>query len=220
MAARPAFGEDTAVMVSDMNADNLRPTAEQRRPDLLMRLAGPSSVEDLAKLWVDAESSRRASESPPSESAPSESRPSKSRPSSPDQGPDLRVTRGRLTALIGHTGTIPLIARLGDQPAAMTVVVQGRAEDGGSDQPEPGLAHVTMVAVRPDLWGRRYGEGVLRHAMERAARQGYRRAQLWTPASNSRARSLYERLGWAQSGRERKTEEHELLIHYALDLTD
>lgn len=191
-------------MVSDMNADNLRPTAEQRRPDLLMRLAGPSSVDDLAKLWVDAESSRRASESP----------------SSPDHALDLRVITRRLTALIGHTGTIPLIARLGDQPAAMTVVVQGRADDGASDDPEPGLAHVTMVAVRPDLWGHRYGEGVLRHAVERAARQGYRRAQLWTPASNRRARSLYERLGWTLSGRERQTEDGELLIHYELDLTD
>ncbi len=192
-------------MVSDMNADNLRPTAERRRPDLLMRLAGPSSVDDLAKLWVDAESARRESESPSS---------------NPDHSPDLKVTRSRLTALIGHTGTIPLIARLGDQPAAMTVVVQGRADDGASDQPEPGLAHVTMVAVRPDLWGRGYGESVLRHAVERAARQGYRRAQLWTPANNSRARSLYERLGWKPSGRQRHTEDHELLIHYELDLAD
>jgi ribosomal protein S18 acetylase RimI-like enzyme len=192
-------------MVSDMNADNLRPTAEQRRPDLLMRLAGPSSVEDLAKLWVDAESSRRASESPSS---------------TPAHALDLRVISRRLTALIGHTGTIPLIARLGDQPAAMTVVVQGRADDGASDDPEPGLAHVTMVAVRPDLWGHRYGEGVLRHAVERAARQGYRRAQLWTPASNRRARSLYERIGWTLSGRERQTEDGELLIHYELDLTE
>lgn len=192
-------------MVSDMNADNLRPTAEQRRPDLLMRLAGPSSVDDLAKLWVDAESSRRASESPSS---------------NPDRAPDLRLIRSRLTALIGHTGTIPLIARLGDEPAAMTVVVQGRADDGASDEPEPGLAHVTMVAVRPDLWGRRYGESILGHAVERSARQGYRRAQLWTPASNRRARSLYERLGWTLSGRQRETEDHELLIHYELDLTD
>jgi ribosomal protein S18 acetylase RimI-like enzyme len=191
-------------MVSDMNADNLRPTAEQRRPDLLMRLAGPSSVEDLAKLWVDAESSRRASESTSS---------------NPDRALDLKVISRRLTALIGHAGTIPLIARLGDQPAAMTVVVQGRADDGASDDPEPGLAHVTMVAVRPDLWGRRYGEGVLRYAVERAARQGYRRAQLWTPASNRRARSLYERLGWTPSGRERQTEDGEL-IHYELDLAD
>ena len=191
-------------MVSDMNADNLRPTAEQRRPDLPMRLAGPSSVEDLAKLWVDAESSRRASESTSS---------------NPDRALYLKVISRRLTALIGHAGTIPLIARLGDQPAAMTVVVQGRADDGASDDPEPGLAHVTMVAVRPDLWGRRYGEGVLRHAVERAARLGYRRAQLWTPASNRRARSLYERLGWTLSGRERQTEDGEL-IHYELDLAD
>ena len=175
-------------MVSDMNADNLRPTAEQRRPDLLMRLAGPSSVEDLAKLWVDAESSRRASESTSS---------------NPDRALDLKV----------------ISRRLGDQPAAMTVVVQGRADDGASDDPEPGLAHVTMVAVRPDLWGRRYGEGVLRHAVERAARLGYRRAQLWTPASNRRARGLYERLGWTLSGRERRTEDGEL-IHYELDLAD
>ncbi len=221
MLATGALGEHTADMVSDLNPADPRPVAGSRA-DLQIRLAGPASVEDLAQLWVDAEQTRRESEPPAPSSTPPKAAPRKGTPpkGTPPRGQDLRSIRDRLNALIAHAGTIALIARLKDEAAAMTVVVEGRAAEGTSPEPVPGLAHVTMVAVRPDLWGRRYGELVLRQALDRARGHGYQRAQLWTPATNRQARALYDRLGWALTGREQRAADDELLVHYELPLAD
>ncbi len=54
------------------------------------------------------------------------------------------------------------------------------------------------LGVRPDRWG----EGLARAAMERAA--GTRR--LWVLADNHRARGLYAHLGWAPTGRRQTAE--------------
>ena len=204
MLATGALGEDTSDMVSDLSPTDPR-SPSRSRSDLLIRLAGPASVEDLARLWVDADQSRRASEPAPA---------------TPPKVPDLRAIRDRLAVLIAHAGTIALIARLKDEAAAMTVVVEGRAAEGTSPEPIPGLAHVTMVAVRPDLWGRHYGERVLRQAMDRARGHGYQRAQLWTPATNKQARTLYGRLGWTLSGRQQRSGDDEVLVHYEIPLAD
>jgi GNAT superfamily N-acetyltransferase len=54
------------------------------------------------------------------------------------------------------------------------------------------------LGVRPELWGR----GLARAAVERAT--GVRR--LWVLRENTRARGLYEHLGWAPTGREQPAE--------------
>ena len=54
------------------------------------------------------------------------------------------------------------------------------------------------LGVRPELWGR----GLARAAVERAT--GVRR--LWVLRDNTRARGLYEHLGWWPTGREQQTE--------------
>ena len=54
------------------------------------------------------------------------------------------------------------------------------------------------LGVRPEQWGR----GLARRAVERAT--GVRR--LWVLSDNTRARGLYEHLGWRSTGREQQAE--------------
>ena len=54
------------------------------------------------------------------------------------------------------------------------------------------------LGVRPESWGR----GLARQAVERAV--GVRR--LWVLRDNTRARGLYEHLGWSPTGREQGAE--------------
>ncbi|MEV4510210.1 GNAT family N-acetyltransferase [Dactylosporangium sp. NPDC049525] len=106
----------------------------------------------------------------------------------------------------------------GGEPVAMALVVQALALDGASTEPLPGLAHVSMVAVHPDRWGRHLGGVVMARAQLEARHAGYTRAQLWTHETNHRAQRLYERLGWTPSGRTTLDERGERIRHYTLDL--
>jgi ribosomal protein S18 acetylase RimI-like enzyme len=65
----------------------------------------------------------------------------------------------------------------------------------------PGWAHVWMLFVDPQCWGRGIGRSLHGLAVEEMRRQGYRRARLWTPTQAEPARSLYERAGWLATGR-------------------
>jgi GNAT superfamily N-acetyltransferase len=119
--------------------------------------------------------------------------------------------------LAGHAGFVVLVEDAGD-PVAMALVLQALARDGASRDPLPGLAHVSMVAVRPDRWGQRLGAVVMDWAHLQARNHGYTRAQLWTHETNRRAQRLYERLGWTASGRTKIDDRGEQIRHYARDL--
>ena len=110
--------------------------------------------------------------------------------------------------------TIAVVAEEDDSPVAMAIALPARADDGAGVELVPGLAHVSMLAVRTDRWGEGLGQLVLHHVQTRAAASGFTRAQLWTQESNARGRRLYERLGWALSTRTKADEHGERICHY------
>jgi GNAT superfamily N-acetyltransferase len=103
-------------------------------------------------------------------------------------------------------------------PVAMALVLQALAQDGASPDRLPGLAHVSMIAVRPDRWGQGLGALALDLAQVKARKRGFIRAQLWTHETNRRAQRLYERLGWTVSGRSKIDDHGERIRHDVRDL--
>lgn len=101
---------------------------------------------------------------------------------------------------------------------AMVLVLQALDHDGASPDPLPGLAHISMVAVRPDRWGQGLGALVLEVARRDARNRGFTRAQLWTHETNRRAQRLYKRLGWVASGRTKIDDHGEPIRHYMSEL--
>jgi GNAT superfamily N-acetyltransferase len=61
---------------------------------------------------------------------------------------------------------------------AMALVLQALDRDRVRADPLPGLAHVSMVAVRPDRWLRGLGAQVLGQAQLNARQRSFTRAQL------------------------------------------
>jgi GNAT superfamily N-acetyltransferase len=70
-----------------------------------------------------------------------------------------------------------------------------RWSDNGDD-----LAHLWQLFVREPFWGRGVAATLLGRATDAAARQGYARMRLFTPAGQARARRFYEREGWSARG--------------------
>lgn len=101
---------------------------------------------------------------------------------------------------------------------AMAVAMPARGDDGRSDHNVPGLAHISIVATAPERWGEGLGGQVVGAVVLQAIRHGYARAQLWTHSTNVGAHRLYERKGFARSGRERPDDRGEHIVHYLRDL--
>lgn len=120
----------------------------------------------------------------------------------------------------------PVLARPGAfgvgifDPALMAaaVAMPARADDARSPHNVPGLAHISSVVTHPDRWGQGLGGRVVRAALLQAVRRGYARAQLWTHSTNAAASHLYEREGFARTGRERPDDLGEQIVHYVRDL--
>lgn len=106
----------------------------------------------------------------------------------------------------------------GETLVAAAVGMQARADDARSEREVPGLAHISSVATRPGRWGQGFGGVVLRALMWTAVSRGYSRVQLWTHVSNLGARRLYEREGFALSGRGKTDDYGEAIIHYIREL--
>ena len=105
-----------------------------------------------------------------------------------------------------------------DDPEVTVDVVEGAdgllafaAYDGRS------LRH---LAVHPDAWGTGLGRAGVERAVAAIRAGGADRALLWVLELNHRARRLYERLGWAATGRQQDCpwEPHPVELEYALDL--
>ena len=96
------------------------------------------------------------------------------------------------------------------EPDVVVEVVDG---DGRLDA---FLAHdaatLRHLAVHPDRWG----DGLAREGVERAALAGANR--LWCLVDNHRARALYEHLGWRETGERRRAEwpPHPVELGYGL----
>ncbi len=74
-------------------------------------------------------------------------------------------------------------------------------EDDGAGVQRPGWGHVSMVFVRPELWGRGVGGRTMAELHRQAADRRCQDLTLWTRRSNDRALALYASAGWARSGR-------------------
>lgn len=91
----------------------------------------------------------------------------------------------------------------GGDLVSAAVAMPARADDGRSDVNVPGLAHISSVVTMPERWGEGLAAISLRAAVSQARRRGFARCQLWSWADNERANRLYERAGFAASGRRR-----------------
>lgn len=75
----------------------------------------------------------------------------------------------------------------------------------GPSRDERGLGELYAIYVEPDAWSTGAGRALLRAAEDRLTAE-YDAALLWVLEDNPRARSFYERAGWAPDGA-RKAEE-------------
>jgi GNAT superfamily N-acetyltransferase len=90
-----------------------------------------------------------------------------------------------------------------DDPRATVLVMDGAASEGSQ-----GLdalvayddATLRHLAVHPRRWGQGLGGTAVGLAVAGLAARGCSRPELWALVENHRARALYERLGWRESG--------------------
>jgi len=74
----------------------------------------------------------------------------------------------------------------------------GGSRDEGDDTASVG--EVYACYVDPSHWRHGVGTALMAAALDRLAADGYREAILWVLDDNQRARSFYERHGWANDG--------------------
>ena len=101
---------------------------------------------------------------------------------------------------------------------AMALAEPGRAEEGAG-LVIPGYGHVSMVFVQPDLWGRGLGRHLLQGLHRSAWERGWSRTTLWTRASNTRARRLYQGQGYRRSGHETTLGEGDPILQFERQTT-
>lgn len=92
-----------------------------------------------------------------------------------------------------------LLAYAGPTPIGCVRVTDARDKQG-TGEPIPGLAHLASLAVEPDRWGTGVGTVLLGEVERTAASRGYQAVQLVVHATNARARALYRRAGWRETG--------------------
>jgi GNAT superfamily N-acetyltransferase len=81
--------------------------------------------------------------------------------------------------------------------------------------PPPGTAYLWQMFVRRDWQGSGLAGPLLDRLLEEAARRGYERVVLWTPAGATQARRFYEREGFKLTGKEDPESEFGLpLVQY------
>lgn len=94
----------------------------------------------------------------------------------------------------------PMVACHAGGVVGMAVGFHGRADDGAGE-PIPGLAHLSLVMVRPEDWGAGVGGALVDAMLVQASERGFRRIQLWTHENNERSHRLYRSRGFTHSGR-------------------
>jgi RimJ/RimL family protein N-acetyltransferase len=73
------------------------------------------------------------------------------------------------------------------------------------DNDAPSTAEIYSLNVSPAAWGRGAGRALLAAATQHLARLEFSRVTLWVIDGNVRARTLYERFGFAEDGSARTT---------------
>jgi RimJ/RimL family protein N-acetyltransferase len=83
----------------------------------------------------------------------------------------------------------------------------------------PNTEHLDLLMVRPDQWGKGIGGELLDWAKTEMFERDVQRIVLWTEASNTRSRALYERKGYVLNGIERDhPKSGEPQVQYQLEL--
>jgi RimJ/RimL family protein N-acetyltransferase len=98
-----------------------------------------------------------------------------------------------------------LARRMMDPSTRVTVAVDGDGTPVGFSTFRPaerpnGGGHISNLFVDPDHWGAGVGRGLLARAEEEMRERGWSVAELSTQVLNARARRLYERAGWRDTG--------------------
>ena len=78
--------------------------------------------------------------------------------------------------------------------------------------------HLSNLFVEPERWGQGLGRGLLEQAVAELRRRCCPTGTLSTHTANERARRIYERLGWRDTGRRRLNREGEEMAEYELPL--
>jgi ribosomal protein S18 acetylase RimI-like enzyme len=170
---------------------------------LTTRVASRTDAAAVARLWTAATRARRAEVGLPVEHV---------------AGAGGAEAERQVRARLADPANFAVLVEDDRDPVAAAVALQALARDGAARDPLPGLAHVSMIAVRPDRWGQGLGALALDLALLNARQRGFERAQLWTHETNARAQRLYVRLGWVASGRTKIDEDGEWIRHYTREL--
>jgi GNAT superfamily N-acetyltransferase len=74
------------------------------------------------------------------------------------------------------------------------------AAEGRGGPPSAGIGHVWSLFVAEAWWGTGLAASLLERAVGAMRAGGFRRARLYTPAGQARARAFYRREGWTEVG--------------------
>lgn len=145
------------------------PFVEQ--PDLRLAEVDVGRVDELAQLWVLANARRLSTQ---------------------DTDAD-RTFLDRLRQRLAAPQAVVVAGFLGERMVSSGFGDPLRDPDGNELHE---AAHVSLIAVSPECWGRGLARKTLAFLEQQLATAGYKCAELHVLATNQRARSLYDRSGW------------------------
>ena len=87
----------------------------------------------------------------------------------------------------------------GEVVGQITVLPAARA---GRPVDEPGLAHLSNIFVRQDMWGSGLARSLQAAGRDAARERGFEAMRLFVAVGQARARRFYEREGWVRTGDE------------------
>jgi ribosomal protein S18 acetylase RimI-like enzyme len=105
-----------------------------------------------------------------------------------------------------------LIARDGSTSVGMALIEPGLSDADGT--PVAGLAHISMVFVRPERWNQGVGVALLDALKVFAPTRGWSRLSLWTRASNLPAKRLYEKSDLKATGLTKRLRTGDPIVQY------
>ena len=105
----------------------------------------------------------------------------------------------RIRAKLAAPDALAFVA-LRPEIVGMALAEPGRLDDGAGAL-DPTLLHISMVFVHPSAQGAGVGSALVLHVLDAAHSLGYQQAGVWTYRDNIPARSLYESVGMAPTGK-------------------
>ncbi len=118
------------------------------------------------------------------------------------------VPQDFLDAIDDHRWVDKFRQDIGDGTLSALMVCDGDITVGcaafGASREEkmPGWGEIVSIYLRPDYFGKGYGEALLKETVAALREQGHERIFLWVLRDNSRARRFYEKHGFVCSGEE------------------